>query len=327
MSLTRLLNALPEPLFSRYSLDKVLGVGAYAVVYQIREKKTSELFALKVIEIEPMRARLMLDQLDREVAFLEEFSSTEHIVELLEVTKTKTHIFLRFELCQMSLEDVATKQGAMKEKEAFDWIRMVCLGVQGLHAEGAVHRDLKPSNLLVDSEGSLRICDFGWACRETDMSVGVCGSPQYAPPEQVTIPMMIHTSKSDMYSLGATLQHFYLGRIPYSRHDWPHGRSEEGLTLIAFMMNPAPQLRPSAEQLLMRPELASSVFDRLWKHGNALFSSMSSDSLAPAMVTSASAHSLSSAHIEYARPMVAMPSYTQPKLVSPTPGVQSYRYA
>ena len=101
-----------------------------------------------------------------------------------------------------------------------------------MHSEGLIHRDIKPSNLLVDSEGSLRICDFGWACRETDMSVGVCGSPQYAPPEQVTIPMMIHTSKSDMYSLGATLQHFYLGRIPYSRHDWPHGRSEEGPHIV-----------------------------------------------------------------------------------------------
>jgi len=308
-------------------MGEQIGSGAYALVYGLKNRATGESFALKVVQKDQLEARQMMPQMIKEIEILQALYDAPHVVQLHEVVDTRHRLYLRFELCGLNLEDLIQINGALQDENALSWTREVGTGLKYMHSEGLIHRDIKPSNLLVDSEGSLRICDFGWACRETDMSVGVCGSPQYAPPEQVTIPMMIHTSKSDMYSLGATLQHFYLGRIPYSRHDWPHGRSEEGLTLIAFMMNPAPQLRPSAEQLLMRPELASSVFDRLWKHGNALFSSMSSDSLAPAMVTSASAHSLSSAHIEYARPMVAMPSYTQPKLVSPTPGVQSYRYA
>jgi serine/threonine protein kinase len=274
MSLTRLLNALPEPLFSTYTIDKVLGVGAYAIVYQIRDKKTSEVFALKMIEIEPMRARLMLEQLDREVSFLEEFSGTEHIVELLEVTKNRTHIFLRFDLCQKSLEDMATKYGPMKEQEAFEWLRHACLGVQGLHTEGAVHRDLKPSNLLVDKEGVLRVSDFGWACWEEQQLDGTCGTPQYACPElrMKQGSKVLHTTKVDIYGLGACFQHLVLGRVPKGPGDLPKGLSAASQELLAEMMDPNPTARPTIDDLLQRPELAgSTLVEQMWNTWQSLF--------------------------------------------------------
>jgi len=274
MSLTHLLAALPEPLFSTYSLEKVLGVGGYAVVYQVRDKQTSEAFALKVIEIEPMRLRLMLQQLEREVEFLEEFAGTEHVVSLLAVTRTSTHIFLRFELCHQSLEDTATRQGPMREEEAFSWLRQACLGVQGLHAEGAVHRELKPSNLLVDNEGVLRICDFGWACWEEQELSGTCGTPQYSSPETCMkddsgIP---HTNKVDIYALGACFQHLVLGRVPHGRSDLPKGLSASTLELLSELMNTDPDARPTIDELLLRPQLAEdTVVGQLWSHFQSLF--------------------------------------------------------
>merc|ERR1719450_1159428 len=105
MSLTRLLKALPEPLFSNFELQKVLGVGAYAVVYQVRHKTSGEDFALKVIEKKPMEIRSMLPQLQREVQVALEHADTPHVIQLLEVTETPTHFFLRFELCKGNLED------------------------------------------------------------------------------------------------------------------------------------------------------------------------------------------------------------------------------
>jgi len=284
MSLTRLISVLPEPLFSTYSLDKVLGVGAYAVVYKVHDKRTSEAFALKVIEIEPMRQRLMLTQLEREVNFLEEFAGAQHLVQLLAVTRTSTHIFLRFDLCQQCLEDLATQHGPMSEEEAFNWLREACLGVQGLHAEGAVHRDLKPSNLLVDGEGSLRICDFGWACWEEQRLTGRCGSPKYSPPETSTenaaqlsncdrtgstVP---HTSKVDIYSLGACFQHLVLGRIPQGRADLPKGLSASTLELLMELMHSDPDVRPTIDELLQRPQLVeNTLVGQLWKHWQLLF--------------------------------------------------------
>jgi serine/threonine protein kinase len=275
MSLTRLLASLPEPLFSTYSLEKVLGVGAYAVVYGIRDKQTSEKFALKVIEIEPMRVRHMLPQLEREVKFLEEFSDMPHIVEMLEVTRTKTHIFLRFELCQRSLEDLATNEGPMREEEAFLWLREACLGVQGLHASGAIHRDLKPSNLLVDAEGAVKICDFGWACWEEQELTGTCGTPEYSSPEtrmKEGPAALTHSCKADIYALGACLQHLLLGRVPKGPADLPKGIPPATLELLGEMMDSDPDVRPSIEELLQRPQLVGdSVVAQLWSQWRSLF--------------------------------------------------------
>jgi serine/threonine protein kinase len=127
MSLTRLLAALPEPLFSEYKLESVLGVGAYAVVYQVRSNETQEAFALKVIEKEPMRVRMMMEQVDREVALLEAHSASPHVVNLLEALQTSTHVFLRFELCRESLEEMVKRTGPLTEAEAFSWLRQACV--------------------------------------------------------------------------------------------------------------------------------------------------------------------------------------------------------
>jgi len=259
MSLTHLLAALPEPLFSEYDLIKVLGVGAYAVVYKVKSRKTNEDYALKVVEKEPMRVRLMLPQLWREVAIVEEHSGTPHIVPLREVTETASHFFLRFDLCKESLEDVSNRRGPMEEEEALRWLRQACLGVKELHASDTIHRDLKPSNFLVDSEGMLCICDFGFACRVSDELSGFTGTPCYSSPETCQEGDK-HTKKVDTYGLGASLQHFLLGRLPKGPGDIPKGLSTATRDLLEEMLSPDPEDRPSIDELLESPQLGESLF-------------------------------------------------------------------
>jgi len=271
MSLTHLLHALPEPLFSTYDIDRVLGVGAYAVVYQIHNKSTGEAYALKVIEKEPMRIREMFPQMKREAILLQAHSDTPHIVELLETTQTSTHVFLRFQLCQENLEDLADARGPMPEEEAFIWFRQVCLGVQALHASGIIHRDLKPSNFLVDEEGALRVCDFGWACSEDDELSGQCGTPQYSPPETAEEDGPVHTTKVDVYGLGASLQHLLLGRVPEGPKDLPKGLSDSTYDLLEEMMDEDPDERPSIDEVLTRPGLSEDIVSQLWNQWRSFF--------------------------------------------------------
>jgi len=269
-----MLATLPEPLFSTYSLERVLGVGAYAVVYQIRNKRTSEAFALKVVEKEPMRIRLMLPQLEREVKILETHAGTPNVVQLLEVTRTATHIFLRFELCRQSLEDLVNDQGPMREEEAFRYLREACLGVQALHAAGVTHRDLKPSNFLLDSDGALCICDFGWACFEAQALTGTCGTPEYSSPETSAKQRNreVHTNKVDIYGLGATLQHLLLGRVPRGAGDIPKGLSAATVELLGELTDSDAEDRPSIDDLLLRPQLAdNTLVAQLWSQWRLLF--------------------------------------------------------
>lgn len=283
MSLTRLLAALPEPLFSTYKLERVLGVGAYAVVYQVRSVETQEAFALKVIEKEPMKARLMMAQVDREVALLEAHSASPHVVNLLEALQTSTHVFLRFELCRESMEEVIARTGPMAEEEAFSWLRQACLGVQALHTSGIVHRDLKPSNMLIDQEGMLVLCDFGWACSDEDRLTGACGTPEYSPPECEVNATARHSTKVDVYGLGACLQHMLLGRVPKDRKDLPKGLANETVELLQDMLQDRPKDRPSADDVLWHQQVVgqNAVVASIWRTFSDITDFMQGPSIVP----------------------------------------------
>lgn len=254
-SLTSLLTALPKELASTYDLVKLLAVGAYALVYQIQHKTTQKKFALKVIEKRPMEIRLLLPQLLREVETLQECSSMPHIVRLYESVETSTHIFLRFELCKTSLEDLCNKKGPLEEEDALMWLHQACLALQELHENGIIHRDVKPSNLLVDKHGKLRLCDFGFVCREQDGLSGIAGSPNYSAPEASFQNTPAHTCKVDIYSLGGSLQHLLLGRAPKGPEDVPEGLTFGTRELLTEMMEADPDDRPTIEELLETPQL------------------------------------------------------------------------
>lgn len=207
-------------------------------------------FALKVIEKMPLEIRQLMPQLSREVNIMTECKGAENIVQLLETTETSTHVFLRFELCKSSLEDLCTKQGPMKEEEAFQWLRQACVGLKELHASGIIHRDVKPSNFLVDKKGTLKICDFGFVCREQDRLSGMAGSPGYSAPEAWQHNGPSHTAKVDVYSLGISLQHFLLGRVPKGPQDLPSGLSDDTVELLEDMLAHEPEDRPTIDELL-----------------------------------------------------------------------------
>lgn len=100
----------------------------------------------------------------------------------------------------------------------------VCDAVQYGHQRGVVHRDLKPGNILVDSNGHVKVIDFGVArCTDSDIAVTtlhteagqILGTLAYMSPEQCSAdPNQIDTT-TDVYSLGVILFELLTGRMPY----------------------------------------------------------------------------------------------------------------
>ncbi len=95
----------------------------------------------------------------------------------------------------------------------------VAEGLQHAHSKGIVHRDIKPSNLILDSEGRLRILDFGLARQEGQetltISGDLVGTPLYMSPEQARVRKLRIDHRTDIYSLGATMYEMLTRSPPF----------------------------------------------------------------------------------------------------------------
>lgn len=275
MSLTQQLSALPEPLRARFQLKRKLGQGSYALVYQIRERKTGELFALKVVDKAPLVARNQVDALMREVSILKMHAHSPHVVRLHEFHEIAGRFYLVFDCCDQNLED-ASQGRPFRAKVAFEWLRQACEGLLVLHNSGVIHRDLKPGNFLVDRHGSLQICDFGFACFEEDGARDLAGSPAYAAPE-VLGQQRAHTDKVDVYSLGRSVQHLLLGRPPQGPLDMPAKLSKQARFLLSEMTHPDPEERPSIHDILQQLHADDDLLQQMVFHGSTFLASLKAD--------------------------------------------------
>ncbi|MBO0913160.1 serine/threonine-protein kinase [Streptomyces laculatispora] len=109
-------------------------------------------------------------------------------------------------------------------KLLFNWARQICVALRGLHAleQPLLHRDLKPDNVLLGSDLTVRLIDFGLAARllESGTVPGVAGTLTYMAPETSqgqSVPA------SDLYSLGVLMYEGLTGRLPFAHLIPPPG--------------------------------------------------------------------------------------------------------
>lgn len=230
----------------------MIGYGAYAKVLEVHDSNTDERYALKVVEKQPLAVRGMLEQLAREFG-VQRGIQHPNIVRVVELLEDAQHAYLLLDLCVGGSLWHAAQQFPNSEVPAnltASWLREAASGVSHLHHLGLVHRDIKLENLLVDAQGFVRICDFGWCAFEADQPRGMCGTPQLAPPEVTRGE--VQTTKVDCWALGACLVQLVTGRPLTGPHDaWlPPAASDAARDLAVALLNVDPAQRLSAADAL-----------------------------------------------------------------------------
>ena len=193
----------------------MLGRGNGGTVYKVAHRRTSALYALKVLHRGDPGAASEVDALRRA-------DSSPHVVRCHSVLPAASpgDVALLLELVDGgSLDAVAARRGAFSEAALAEVAAQALAGLAHLQARRVVHRDVKPANLLVSAAGEVKITDFGIAkvlSRAGDHCTAYEGTAAYMSPERFDTERHGHADPcaADVWSLGVTVLELFMGRYP-----------------------------------------------------------------------------------------------------------------
>ncbi|GAA6040318.1 hypothetical protein JCM8097_009418 [Rhodosporidiobolus ruineniae] len=152
---------------AKYTKDKKVGEGTYAVVYLGKEISTGRKIAIKKIKVGQFKDGLDMSAI-REVKFLRELHHS-HVIELLDVFSSKSNLNLVLEFLTTDLEAVIRDKALVfQQADIKSWMLMTMKGLDFCHRNWVLHRDMKPNNLLIAADGTLKVADFGLAREYAD---------------------------------------------------------------------------------------------------------------------------------------------------------------
>ena len=203
--------------FHQFTITAEIGRGGMSRVFKAHDAKLDRDVALKILNPDCSRDPARLAQFEREAEITARISHP-NVVRLFSAGRDQGFFYIAMELVPGgSLDELIRRNGRLTESHALAIAAQTARGLRAAHEAGLLHRDLKPGNILLTTEGSAKIVDFGLALftRDANGSGEIWATPFYVAPE--TLLHQPEDCRTDIYGLGATLHHALLGSPPCDR--------------------------------------------------------------------------------------------------------------
>uniref|UniRef100_A0A672PXS0 protein kinase C n=1 Tax=Sinocyclocheilus grahami TaxID=75366 RepID=A0A672PXS0_SINGR len=200
-----------------FDLLRVIGRGSYAKVLLVRLKKTDRIYAMKVVKKELVNDDEDIDWVQTEKHVFEQASNHPFLVGLHSCFQTLSRLFFVIEYVNGGdLMFHMQRQRKLPEEHARFYSAEISLALNYLHERGIIYRDLKLDNVLLESEGHIKLTDYGM-CKEGlrpgDTTSTFCGTPNYIAPE--ILRGEDYGFSVDWWALGVLMFEMMAGRSPF----------------------------------------------------------------------------------------------------------------
>ncbi|EKX34402.1 hypothetical protein GUITHDRAFT_56792, partial [Guillardia theta CCMP2712] len=226
---------------SDFETVKPISKGAFGVVYLCRHKLDGQLYAVKVLKKADVRRKNQFKYVKAEKTIMAAVDCP-FVVKLICSFQTRENLYLVMEYvqggdCYTLLQGI----GSLSEEWARQYMAEMVLALEYLHNKRIIHRDLKPDNILINSDGHLKLTDFGLSdmglMDKSELSVlatpttpagmtparlrsprhrspDIVGTPEYLSPE--ILLGQEHSFGVDWWALGIILFEFLTGLPPFT---------------------------------------------------------------------------------------------------------------
>ena len=271
-----------------YALTELIGKGSFGRVYKATSKKTSQLVAVKMIDIEEsdtINPKLSdtYGEFLKEVNALKLLSNSgakniNHVIDALPVGQS---MWMITEYCaggSVSTLMKPTAPGGLQERWIIPILRETAEAIYWVHKQGVIHRDIKCANILVHEAGGVQLCDFGVAGiieTKVDKRSTFIGTLHWMAPELFAFDQAAsYGTEVDIWAFGSMVYEIASGLPPntqvmdvvrlgnHIKQNAPRLEGDQysdGLKdLVAYCMEELPQNRPSIEQVRRHPYIFNS---------------------------------------------------------------------